>query len=150
MTFLYDGDKIGAGVSRPLCQLELYSEIIWYFPDTVACLLPKLVLLPNHFEVFGHTYELGTVLLSRWEPLLYPEFVRVRTLVVVNGNKFMICEKLRVEEYAVDLGGFLAMPTCELILLKTCDLKYCIPQIVHQYCGFIGIILQGAGDIFML
>ena len=150
MTFLYDGDKIGAGCSVPLSQLELYKEIMEYFPDADPTSLPRLVLLSSYFEVFGHRYEVGTVLLNKWVPFENPAFVRIRSLVVVNGKKFLICGKLKIIEYAVALGGFLAEQSCELVLLAASDLRYCIPQIAHDYHGFTGIIMQGAGDVFML
>lgn len=88
--------------------------------------------------------------MNRWEPLEDPEFVRVQSLVVLNGKKFLICEKLTLIEYSVAMGGFLTERSDELLLLTVNDLKYCFPQIAHHYRGYTGVIMQGTDDIFMI
>jgi hypothetical protein len=57
---------------------------------------------------------------------------------------------LDIVVFDVNLGGFLAKEGKQQCCLSVENLKYHFPQIVHSYQGYLGIIIQGAGDTCML
>jgi hypothetical protein len=72
----------------------------------------------------------------------HTSIITLKCLVAAHNQDFV--------EYDVNLGGFLAKEGKQQCCLSVDNLKYHFPQIVHSYQGHIGIIIQGAGGIYML
>ena len=108
------------------------------------------VMLTKEVKIRGHSYLEDTVLLTNWEDGDVPQLVVIRRMVVHEHEKYFICKKLEVLEFASHHNSFLVQEKEEWVVLKYTSLRYKWPQSMRMIRGGQYVMLQYVDEMWML